>query len=298
MPKDMNNDFSDLAILREEFDRAISLQRNNLHKVDQLPRLAEADLARVRTGQVRKVGYIVGTCSPVTKGHLTLVQQAADQMGLDMVYFVLWPFHYIKGFHSGPLNNWVTEQRHVEWEDRMEILNSALDVEGDPRLRSLTDAKGLYQASERNFDPSDDASSFWTGTWFVLRALQKALQIEAPLPIEFTFICGADQFNPNVNATFAGDGVEKVWKDYALGFQLALHNIYAVPRTADGSDLIPFHTPSGYKYQVVQGAPLTLADMSATKIRFRRLECDLENVCPMGAVRQIKLNGHWGYGQM
>lgn len=298
MPKDMNNELNDLTALRDEFDRAINLQRRNLHKVDRLPRLPEEDLARVRTGEVRRIGYIVGTCSPVTKGHLTLVQQAADDMGLDMVYFVLWPFHYIQGFHAGPLDNWVAEQRHVEWEERMEILDSALAVEGDPRLRSLADSKCLYQASERNFDATDDASSFWTGTWFVLRALQKALQLEAPVPLDFTFICGADQFNPNISATFSGDGVEKVWKDYGLGFQLALHNVYAVPRSEDGTDLVPFETPSGYKYRVVQGAPLTLADMSATKIRFRKLDCDLEQVCPSGAVRQIKLIGHWGYGQM
>lgn len=285
-------------ILRAEYDRALKLQRRNLHKVDMLPRLDAEDLARVQTGQVRRVGYLVGTCSPVTKGHIGLVQQACDEMGLDLAYFVLWPFHYIKGFHSGPLDNWVTDQRHVEWEARMEILDAALSSEGDPRLRALQDSARLYAASERNYDPLEDSSSFWTGTWFVLRALQKALQAEAPVPIEFTFICGADQFNPNVKATFAGDGVEKVWKDYAMGYQLALHSLYAVPRSEDGSDLIPFAVPSGYRNRVVQGAPLDHSTLSATKIRFHNLDVGLEQVCPVGAARQIKLSGHWGYGRM
>lgn len=298
MPKDMIYEQDDMYLLQSEFERAQDLQRSNLHKVDMLPRLDGADLARVRSGDVRRIGYIVGTCSPVTKGHMALVQQAADQMDLDLVYFVLWPFHYIQGFHSGPLDNWVADQRHVEWSDRMSILNAALHAEGDPRLRALADAERLYCASERNFDADDDASSFWTGTWFVLRSLQKALQAEAPIPLEFTFICGADQFNPNVTATFAGDSVEKVWKDYAMGFQLALHNVYTVPRTKDGSDLFEFHTPQGYRNKVMQGAPIEYSELSATKVRFQRLEGDLSQVCPPGAAKVIKLAGHWGYGQL
>lgn len=298
MPKDFILEDSTQKILRDEFERAMDLQRRNLHKIDRLPRLEADDLTRVQTGQVRRVGYIVGTCSPVTKGHIALVQQAADEMDLDLVYFVLWPFHYIKGFHAGPLDNWVAEQRHVQWGERMAILNAALAAEGDPRLRSLADAACLYESSAQNFDATDDASSFWTGTWFVLRALQKALQIEAPVPLEFTFICGADQFNPNVKATFAGDNQEKVWKDYAMGFQLALHSIYTVPRSANGNDLIKFEVPSGYRNQIVSGTPLVHSTLSATKIRFHKLDGDLDQVCPVGAVRHIKLSGHWGYGQM
>src|SRR5947207_1034400 len=71
---------------------------------------------RGRCRRVRpRIGYIVATCSPVTRGHLGLARQAADSMGLDAVYFLPWPFFYIPGFHGHPLDRWVAEKEHLPW---------------------------------------------------------------------------------------------------------------------------------------------------------------------------------------
>ncbi len=44
----------------------------------------------------RRIGYIVATCSPGTRAHIELAQQAAYRLKLDTVLFIIWPFNYIE----------------------------------------------------------------------------------------------------------------------------------------------------------------------------------------------------------
>lgn len=253
--------------------------------------------AVARQLQDGRIGYIVATCSPVTHAHFELAIQAADRLSLDVVFFVLWPFHFIPAFHVRPLDAWVREQQHVPWEVRVEILKSAIDRQRDPRLKLLGSAKTWYEESEANFLEEEPETYYWTGTWYVLRKIQRQITLLAGNGLEFWFICGADQFNPNVSTLLAGQGQEKVWRDYSIAHHLSLHNVFAVPRHPGGADIEHFVAPPGFPMRVVIGTPLKYATVSATQIRFRSLPAglDLEDYCPSGAAKCIRRKKLWGW---
>lgn len=56
--------------------------------------------ASLRKGEKIRIGYIVATCSPATRAHVELAAQAIRDLGLTHVFFSVWPFHYMRGFHK------------------------------------------------------------------------------------------------------------------------------------------------------------------------------------------------------
>jgi len=241
----------------------------------------------------KRVGYIVATCSPVTRAHFELAEQAIRDLNLDHLFFIIWPFHYIPGFHAKPLDTWVADQQHLPWEERVDLLTRGVD---NPRIRVLTESADWYRESAVNFDEHQPLNAFWTGTWYVIRKLQWQLCVLAGDGIEFYFVCGADQFNPNIKQFIEAGGVEKVWKDYSIVQQLMLHHVYCVQRGADVAPLEEFMPPFGSLHEVVIGAPVPHTTISATQIRFGQLDgLRLEDcVVPAVAVR-IRECGWWGY---
>ena len=267
----------------------------NFKKVAKKGKPSQAINRLISSKKPRKVGYIVATCSPVTKGHIGLARQAADELNLDAVFFIIWPFQYIKDFHSSPVQPWADKQKHVDWNTRMDILAQALELENDSRLQILDTSQDWYLDSIELFDKENLSTCFWTGTWFAIRKIQMEV-CQKNNECEFYFVCGADQFNPNLQAVVDDQAEEKVWKDYSLSEHLTINNIYAIPRTKDGSDLPEFQSPSYLKNKVIMGKPLALSDISATMIRFREIRNEeLEAFCPQGAVNYIKQYNLWGY---
>lgn len=247
-----------------------------------------------RTGP--RIGYVVATCSPVTWGHLALARQAADDMDLDAVYFLPWPFFYIPGFHRQPLDGWVAQKQHLPWETRYQLLALALADLKDSRIQVLAESKAWYEQSTNNFAESIPASAFWSGTWYVIRKLQWHARRISDNP-EFVFVCGVDQFNPNVESLFSA-GAEQVWKDYHIAQHLAVHDVYVVQRSADGFDEVEhFTAPIGSEHEVVVGEPLAQSSFSATDVRLGRLKAGstLEEYVTPSVAAAIRSNGWWGW---
>lgn len=240
---------------------------------------------------IKNIGYIVTTCSPVTNAHIELATHASNKLDLDALIFILWPFEYIEGFHSENMLEWVANEKHPPWETRVSILAAALDEIADSRFFILDMAKEWYIESKRMFNPLDSRSYYWTGSWYIIRRLQQQLG-----ELSYFFVCGADQFNPNIDSLTSVGGVEKVWKDYSISQQLAIHNVFAVPRSEDGRDIQYFSSPSFYKNQVIISDPLLHCTLSATCIRTKEIDSEeLERFCPSGAVSYIRDNQIWGY---
>lgn len=254
--------------------------------------------AAYRSSEKIRIGYIVATCSPTTRAHIELAEQASRDLGLTHVFFILWPFHYIAGFHSNSLNDWVEKEQHIDEKHREAILKLSLQDAGSA-ASVYSETAALYRASSDNFSAKERDSFFWTGTWFVLRVLQR--QVIASLGIKpddvsFYFICGEDQFNPNVHSAVDDQASEKVWRDYSIAHHLAIHSIYTVPRGGLHDTLEYFDThDSRFEHQVVIGQRLAQSDICATKIR-RGLADPLEAFCFPRASDYIRRNRFWGYG--
>ena len=129
------------------------------------------------TEKFKKIGYIVATCSPVTKAHIELANKAISDMSLDVLYFIVWPFYYIKGFHSENMLNWVKEQKLVDWKDRVELLKIAIEENDNKKIEILYQSKEWYKESEKYFNINIVESYFWTGSWYIIRKLQTILNI-------------------------------------------------------------------------------------------------------------------------
>lgn len=244
------------------------------------------------------IGYVVGTFSPVTRAHLNLAKQSADEMALAKVVFVTYPFRYIPGFHTEPIEDWVHRGRHVPWEDRFDLLQQAVDGEGDSRLHALEESKAWYEESVENWRVEDRMSIFWTGTWYLMRKLQWHVRAALGEHTPFVFVCGADQFNANVDAILYAEGTSEAFRDYSIAQHLAIHDVYAIPRSGEeGDDLEEFIAPFGCEHAVVIGSELANTRLCATHVRFQRMEegRQLEDyVTPLVAAR-IREKGLWGY---
>ena len=201
---------------------------------------------------MKSIGYIVATCSPVTRAHLALAKQASNDLNLNKVIFILWPFYYIEGFHKMSLDAWVKEQQHLPWENRFELLTLAIRDIGDERFAVLYESKQWYEESKSNFDSNVPLSAFWTGTWYVIRKFQWFVKLYSNPEVEFTFVCGMDQYNPNINSLIYSEGASQVWKDYSIAQQLAIHNVYTVPRLMDNTEAIEeFSQPFGCRHKII-----------------------------------------------
>jgi len=124
----------------------------------------------------KKVGYIVATASPATKAHIELANKAINDLDLDVLYFIIWPFHFIPGFHSNNMIPWVKEQKHYPWEIRVSLLQKAIKDFGNNRICILEESKEWYIESEKCFKINDSSSYFWTGSWYVIRKLQAMIE--------------------------------------------------------------------------------------------------------------------------
>ncbi len=282
------------------FEAYVNAVRNNFAYEEKLENDVRCNkqsllLKEVAASGTNRIGYIVTTCSPVTKAHIELGQQAADNLGLGKVIYVIWPFHYIPGFHNLPVEEWVQKEKHIPWNLRVELLERAITDASDSRLSVLRESKEWYIRSGVNWNSDEAQSSFWTGTWYVLRLIQAQIREINP-SADFVFICGSDQFNPNVIAQEHGGGTEKVWKDYSLAEQLAIHDIYAVPRGSGEGQLI--HTPPTnlIQHRVIEGTLLEHSKISATKIRSGEMtDEELIDATYPSVVRAIKRKHLWGY---
>ena len=122
--------------------------------------------------QLKKVGYIVATCSPATKAHIELANKAIKDLNLDVLYFIIWPFHYIEGFHSSNMLQWIKKQKHYDWDIRVTLLEKAIINSNNKKIKILYETKDWYVESEKEFNNNDMYSYFWTGSWYVVRKLQ------------------------------------------------------------------------------------------------------------------------------
>jgi len=250
-----------------------------------------------KSDNTNKVGYIVATCSPATRAHLALAQQAINELCLDKLFFIIWPFFYIKNFHSDTLEQWVNTQRHINWDERIELLEAGISDIQDERIIVLTESKKWYEESKDNYNEADVFSAFWTGTWYVIRKLQFHIKKYNP-GADFTFVCGTDQFNPNIEQLVYSRGQLQVWKDYSVSQHLAIHNIYAVPRLMDGVENIEeFVQPFGCPNFVKIGIPLSEEKLSATNVRFKKLipGLELEDYVTISVAKRLREKGLWGY---
>lgn len=246
------------------------------------------------------VGYIQTTCSPVTQAHVELAKQAADELGLTRVFFIIYPFRFIPGFHKLDVETWASEQRHLPWEERFELLCESLRDARDERLVGLQEAKEWYLESIGIFSIKERLSGFWTGTWYIMRKLQwwarQWLADRAP----FVFVCGGDQLNANVDALIAEEGVYEAFRDYSIAQHLLIHDVFAVPRATAKKEIEAveqFSAPFGCEHRVLLGHPLLHGSVSATQVRFQTLPpgVALEDYLTAGAARMIRARGWWGY---
>jgi nicotinic acid mononucleotide adenylyltransferase len=244
----------------------------------------------------KRVGYIVATCCPTTKAHIELAKQSIERLKLDRLVFIIWPFHYIPGFHNQPLKPWIKEKGYLPWERRMEMLNSVIHHENDERIVALDSTKNWYIESEKMFDANKVKSTFWTGTWYVIRKFQHFLQKSNSNKIDFFFCCGEDQFNPNVYSLF-NNGTEKVWKDYSITQHLAIHNVYAVPRESENS-IERMATPDWSPHDIILGERLQYNGISATQIRTSKCLSTLRLFCNDAAVSYILAKEYWGFKKL
>ncbi|XOQ63389.1 MAG: hypothetical protein ACFWT0_02005 [Bifidobacterium crudilactis] len=278
---------------REAALNNLALEGKLAHDVHSSRRSLQLD--RIANSEALRIGYVVATCSPVTFAHLELAQQAADRLDLDKVLFVIWPFHYIKGFHAAPLERWVESEHHIGWDQRVELLQAAISECGDQRLEVFRDSERWYVASEDYFLEGGEHAWFWTGTWYVLRRIQAQMRSTNP-NLRFVFICGADQFNPNIRALEEAEGREKVWKDYSLSEQLALHDVFAVPRSDGRNPLVEPEPTERISNRVYIGDPLHHSGISATAIRNGTLCLDELRLLTYERVIDILVGRNiWGY---
>ena len=268
-----------------------------------LPRWAEeADgdrlLDKLPGSGVGRVGYVIGTFSPITRAHVNLASQAADEMSLGAVIFVTYPFLHIPGFHVEPINEWVRRMRHIPWEERIELMQQGVKDSGDDRLHVLVESKPWYEESVVNWHIGDRLSTFWTGTWYLMRKVQWHIKQRFGDDIRFVFACGADQFNASVDALLYAEGTSDAFRDYSIAEHLAIHDVYAFPRAGDEGDVLEeFVAPFGSEHGVVIGSPLPDTRLSATHVRFQRLEEDrrLEDYVTSGVAERIREKGLWGF---
>ena len=250
-----------------------------------------------RTADKIRIGYIIATCSPATRAHVELAEQAIRELGLTHVFFIVWPCHFIAGFPNTPRDAWVEREQHIDVEHRKAILRLSL-LEAGIAASVYEETETLYRASSENFAGSDRDSYFWTGTWFVLRVLQRQVIASLGIPpshVSFYFICGEDQFNPNIRSAVDSGATEKVWKDHSIAQHLAIHNVYAVPRGGPDNTMEHFETSDPrFGHQVVIGHRLAHSTISATKIRRGSAE-PLEAYCFPQAALYIREQKFWGY---
>jgi hypothetical protein len=269
-----------------------------------VPRWAEEDdgdwLPDAGTaGSDCRIGYVVGTFSPVTRAHLDLALNCADELGLARVSFVTYPFRHIPDFHTEPLDEWVSRLRHVEWEERTELMQQSVEDAGDDRLHVLVESKPWYEESIPNWRADDRLSTFWTGTWYLMRKLQWLIRRGLGEDVGFVFACGADQFNASVDALLYAEGLSDAFRDYSIAEHLAIHDVYAAPRVGEEGDALEeFIAPFGCEHSVVIGSPLPNTRFSATQVRFQRLEEGrrLEDYVTPGVAARIREKRLWGYG--
>ncbi len=290
--KDITEKFNDIYARAIEYEKTMStyLHTSSTEIANELVDVAQ-------NLETNKIGYIVATCSPTTKAHIELAKQAIKDIDLDTLFFIIWPFHYIPGFHAKPLTNWVAEQKHVDWDERINILTQALTEESSDKLKILFQSKQWYEESERFFNQNESRSYFWTGTWYVIRKLQKQLSNFISEPLNFYFVCGADQFNPNIKSLKADSAREKVWLDYCIAQHLAINHVYVVPRQASEDDVELFEPPETAKHRIIIGSALENHEVSATQVRFKQdsVGAVLESYCPHSVAKYIKHKGLWGY---
>lgn len=239
-----------------------------------------------------RIGYIVATCSPPTKAHIELANKSVIDLNLDALYFIIWPFHYISGFHSANMLDWVLEQKHYSWDIRVDLLKLAIRECGNSKIKVLDATKEWYKESEKEFVFSNKRSYFWTGSWYVIRRLQSVLneKINGSNSISYYFISGSDQFNPNIYALI-NDSTEKIWKDYSIAEHLALHNYYAVDR----GNIEFFVPPNCIKNKIIFSNKLKYTNLSATKVRFSKNLQILKNICPPAVANKIIEKNLRGY---
>lgn len=144
-------------ILREQ-DQAM---KYNIEKSKSLMEITDRCSIKNDTKSFRKftngkfrIGYIVATCSPTTRAHIELAKQAIDDLGLSHVYFILWPFHYIRGFHANPLEEWIDKERHIDHGHRERILSLSI-MESRICASEYKESLELYKQSEIHFDENE-----------------------------------------------------------------------------------------------------------------------------------------------
>lgn len=200
----------------------------------------------------KRIGYILRACCPFTKAEIELAQQAVQTLNLDKLVFIIWPFRYVNGYDSVPLEPTTPKAQLQSWEERMEILRHGLEFVKDDKLTLLEASKAWFVQSEKLSDSKDPMNPFWTGTWFVIRKLQYFLN-KLSTGNEFFYCCGADQFNPNIYP-LVREGQEKIWKDYSILQQLALHHVFVVPQGE--KPIQKFEVPSWSHHKVFFGTKL------------------------------------------
>lgn len=253
------------------------------------------DLPRER---VPRVGYIVATCSPVTRAHLGLATKAARELGLDAVFFLLWPFHHIPGFHKSNMGEWLEANRHIHWPERFDLLTRGIRDVGDARIRVLAESQAWYQESVENYREGDDASVFWTGTWYLMRKLQWWVRTSVREDARFAFVCGGDQFNPNVDGLVYAGGSEQVWTDYSIPHHLAIHDVYVVPRNPEKfGPLEEFTPPFGCDHEIFFAEALPETKFSATHVRMCQFPYGygLDDYVTPSVAARIREMGWWGH---
>jgi nicotinic acid mononucleotide adenylyltransferase len=240
-----------------------------------------------------KIGFILGTFSPVHNGHLALVDQAVRDLSLDHVYVITWPFVRIKGFHPSGMRRWVRDQQHIGWLDRVALLQVAL---ADRPVTVLSDARAWYMESRGIYSRDDSLSVYWTGMWYVARKLQWFLDQSTGRAVKYTQICGSDQFNYHVVRLLAPDMVQP-WNDYSITRALATHHMYVIPRNEKQAPVERFSPPHSCPQTITFGASTPFRDLAAAAIRFSLLNEDqkLEDVLPEPVARLVRAQGWWGY---
>jgi hypothetical protein len=218
-----------------------------------------------------RIGYIVATCFPITNDHLVRAQQAANDLDLDAVFFIIMPFHYVRGFHSKTLNGWLEKQHLLQWEYRVDLLSKAIHDLQDTRMHVLSESKCWYEESD-NFVDSGHLSAFWTGTWYVIKKFQWNVRRYLNSEAEFTFVCNMNQFNPSINSLVTSGNIVKVRNYYSIAQQLAIHNVYVTPRKIDEIELFKEITmPLGCKNKVIIGKSIKKECFCTTNIRYHQL---------------------------
>jgi nicotinic acid mononucleotide adenylyltransferase len=239
------------------------------------------------------IGFVLGTFSPVHNGHLALVDQAVRSLRLDHVYVITWPFLRIKGFHPSGMRQWVRDQQHIGWSDRVALLQDAL---ADRPVTVLSDARAWYAESRRIYARHDPLSVYWTGMWYVARKLQWFLDQSVGRAVTYTQICGSDQFNYHVARLLAPDAAQP-WNDYSITRALATHHMYVVPRDETKEPVERFSPPSGCPQAITFGTLTPYHALAAAAIRFGLLNEGqrLEDVLPEPVARHVRTQGWWGY---